>query len=90
MSTTDGNMSSTNTAEQTLAKNRTREFTVDRVVRHIGSGHNLKHVIRWYGYSVKDHTIQTPHYILQHFIARYWLRGTKAIKGQKRAATRFG
>lgn len=43
-------------------------------MRHIGSGRNIKCVIRRYDYSANDGTIKLPDHTPQHFIARYLSR----------------
>lgn len=51
-----------------------QEWTVDYTVRHIGKGANVKYVIRWYGYTSTDDTVETTKHIPQHFITGYWWR----------------
>lgn len=71
-----------------MNQNRPREYTVDKIIRHIGLGRNIKYVIRWYGYSSEDNTIEPPRRILYQFVARYWSCRTKTVKRQKYTATR--
>lgn len=42
-----------------------RKYTVDKIVRHVGSANNIKYVIQWCGYSARDDTIRLPNDIPQ-------------------------
>lgn len=53
--TSNGSMN-TGTAEWTPAKKRTWEYTVDKLMRHIGSKNNIKHGSRSDRYSAKSRT----------------------------------
>lgn len=83
----DGNKH-TETAKRASTKKRTREYTINRLVRQTVLAHILKYVFRRYDYSTEDDTIKTLDNTLQRFFARYWSRRTKSKNGHKREATR--
>lgn len=40
-----------------------REYAVDGIVRVIGKGNKVKYVVRWYGYTSADDTVEPPVHI---------------------------
>lgn len=54
------------------AINSDREFTVQRIVRHVSFRKNIWSVTRRYGCRAKNKTIEPPEHIPSHFIAHYW------------------
>lgn len=48
------------------------EYTVDRIVKRVGTNKNIWFVGRLYGYTPQNDTIEASDHIPQHFVARYW------------------
>lgn len=53
-----------------------QEHNVDRVTRHVGTANSICRIIRWYGFSAKEHTKEQLENKLAHFISRHrqWTR----------------
>lgn len=66
------NCTNTMTAKQSQVGSRTRKNTVQIVVRHIGSGSNVKYVVRWNGCGAENESLEPPDHMHQHFLARYF------------------
>lgn len=50
------------------------KYTGVHIVKHGGSGQNLKYLVLLYGYTAPDDTFEPPHHIPNIFIKRYWRR----------------
>lgn len=48
-----------------------REYAVDCVVCH-GEGDKVRYIVRWYGHSIADDTVEPLEHIPEYFIIRYW------------------
>lgn len=46
------------------------KYAADRIVRHVGGCANVGYVVRWYGYTSSEDTVELP----AHFIACYCQR----------------
>lgn len=46
------------------------QYTVDRIVRHVGEGDKVRSVVRCCGYISGDPTVEPPEHIRENFVAR--------------------
>lgn len=59
-------------ADKAQQSSVTSEYTVGRIVAHASTGDNIRNVVRWYGYTASNDTVEPPKLTPHHFIARYW------------------
>lgn len=51
--------------DETGFKSVTPKYTVDKIVRHVSTGDNIRYVARWHEYTAKGDTIEPPDLIAQ-------------------------
>lgn len=55
-------------AGEAKQNNATQEYTINRVIRHVGTNDNILYVVRWYGNDASDDSIEPLDRIPQHFM----------------------
>lgn len=60
------------------------EYVVDRFVRHVSEGGNVRYVVHWYDYTPAENTVEPPETIPEHFITRYWRQRRKNDAARQR------
>lgn len=41
------------------------EYPVEMIIRHMGTGNDIRYVVRWYRYQSLEDTFKTPHRMLR-------------------------
>lgn len=54
--------------------NVSRDYAIGGIVRHVGRGDNINYVVRRYGYTLDDDTVEPPADIPKRLITRCWRR----------------
>lgn len=68
--------------------NTASKYTVDEIIRHVGTGKNIQYVVWWHRYTASNDTIEPPDHIPQQFNACYWSEKKSSAKRPPRLTDR--